>query len=111
MPNPPGRYTDPREKLLRVVDDAQMNPMVSMDWDLWCRSHMEFLREQWPKGSGLAMIGLFEAAAADSRIMDYCQGEAENLTAALKHFSPVCCLLGDEVMHGIAARVKEKAGV
>lgn len=57
------------------------------------------------------MIGLFQAAAADPRVMDYCQNDAAKLTEALKHFAPVCCFLGDEVMAKLTADVKEKAGL
>lgn len=104
-------YTDPKDKLLDAVDRAQANPMVKMDWDMWCERHMHFLKETWPKGAGLAMIALFQTAAADTRVSDYCGGQSAKLEEALKHFAPVCCLLGDDAMDTLTAEVRVKAGL
>ncbi len=45
------------------------------------------------------MIGLFNAACNDPRIVELAHGDANQITAALETVKPVCCYLGDEVMH------------
>lgn len=104
-------YTDPKDKLLDAIDQAQDNLGVRLNWDMWCERHMRFLKTAWPRGAGLAMVALFQAAAADERVSGYCGGETAKLEAALTHFAPVCCFLGDEAMDNLTAEVRVKAGL
>lgn len=72
----------------------------------WCASHharFAALLDLKPLAVGDALL---EAILKDVRVMTYCglnflTGQKANeaqLMAALDHFSPVCCFLGDDVM-------------
>lgn len=104
-------YTNPKDKLLDALDKAQTNPLIKIDWDMWCEPHLHFLKAQWPKGSAIAMLALFQTAAENKEIADYCKGETIKLNEALRHFSPVCCHLGSEVMDELTKKVKKEAGI
>jgi hypothetical protein len=94
-------YNSPIEKIADAI-----NPLVTMDWDMWCEPHLRFLKDKWPKGAGLAMMALFQAGAENEEIAKYCDGDVGKLTQALKHYSPVCCFLGEEVMTKLTNYVK-----
>ena len=98
-----GEYNNPKDKLLDAGDRS--NLQITMTWELWCLPHLEFLRAEWPRGAGAAMLLLFQAAAADERVVASCGGDVAKLTDGLKHFAPVCCFLGDEVVDRIKAEV------
>jgi hypothetical protein len=90
-----------------------MSPKVDLRWEMWCASHLEPLREHWPAGAAAAMMGLFNAAVRDARIIRRCgggvtvKGDVRLLNQALAELSPVCCLLGDEIMHMVIGYAKE----
>lgn len=77
------------------------NPQVQLDWSMWCHKHLHPLKDGWPHGAGLAMVGLFNAAMADDKITNACDGKAENIGKVLKRFSPLCCYLGDAIANDI----------
>jgi hypothetical protein len=83
------------------------NPQVELDWKLWCSKHLEPFREEWPKGSALAMMGLFNAAVNDERIIELANHDTNKLTETLRAYSPVCCTLGDDVMNLVVGYAKE----
>jgi hypothetical protein len=82
------------------------NPGVTLDWDLWCSKHLEPLRAEWPKGAAMAMMGLFNAAVNNERIIKTADADARNLTSALILHAPICCLVGDENMHLVIGYAK-----
>ena len=41
------------------------------------------------------MVGLFNAAARDERIIEATGGDADNLTGVLRIVKPVCCYIED----------------
>lgn len=81
---------------MTMASDAEPNPMVTLDWDvMFCSRHLEPLRAEWPKHAGLAMTGMFNAAAADDRISAECGGDTKELTSVLGRHRPVCCFLAE----------------
>lgn len=90
-----------------------MSPKVELTWQLWCDKHLGPLRAEWPAGAGAAMVGLFNAAVRDERVIRRCgggatvKGDTALLNRALAELSPVCCLLGDEIMHMVIGYAKE----
>lgn len=81
--------------------------MVHLDWDLWCPGHLSPLRSGWPKVAALAMMGLFNAAVRDERVIELAGGDAEELQRVLRSVRPVCCLVGDETMHMVIGYAKQ----
>ena len=82
-------------------------PMTKLSWDLWCSTHLEPFRAEWPKGAALAMLGLFNAAVRDDAIIEAADHDTYKLTDTLDRFKPVCCHLGDEIMHLVVGYAKE----
>lgn len=86
------------------------------DWTLWCPYHLEPMRVMWPRGALLAMLGLFNAAVQDERIVRICGGDpntgqvgdVKNITPALQVIKPVCCFL-DKVNPGMADHIVHNA--
>lgn len=78
-------------------------PRVELDWSLWCGRHLKPYRAQWPKGSAVAMMRLFQAAVAMPAVSDAARGDAANLTAALKRFAPLCCFIPKDKLDAIYA--------
>ncbi len=73
-------------------------PQVTLDWDvMFCARHREPLRAEWPKHAGLAIVGMFNAATADERVVSEAGGDTKELTSVLGRHRPVCCFLGDEI--------------
>lgn len=81
---------------------------MQMDWDLWCPVHLAPLRPKWPQGSAIAMMGLFNAAVQEQRMVDAADGKVENITAIMQIIKPVCCWLNVE-HHGMAEKIIQKA--
>jgi hypothetical protein len=71
---------------------------INLSWDMWCSRHLVPLKEAWPKGAGLAMLGLFNAFAADPRIVTAAHGKVGELPLVINAYKPLCCFVGDEVM-------------
>lgn len=78
-----------------------------LDWNVWCSKHLEPFRAEWPKQAMLAMLGLFNAAVRDERVVERSGGDATRLSEVLTEMAPVCCLLGDEVMHLVVGYAKQ----
>jgi hypothetical protein len=76
-------------------------PQVELGWHLWCGRHLNPYRAQWPKGAGLAMLKLFDAAAKMPAVADWCKGDTNQLTAALNRFAPLCCFVPPGTMDQI----------
>lgn len=77
-------------------------PQVELRWSrLWCPRHLAPYRAQWPKGSAVAMMRLFQAAVKMPAVADASKGDAGNLTAALERFGPLCCFVPARVMREI----------
>ena len=71
---------------------------MNLSWQtMWCDKHLRPLKAKWPKGAPQAMLGLFNAAAANVEIQRRSGGKAENLPLIFNALKPVCCFLGDEI--------------
>lgn len=66
--------------------------------DALCVWHGEPLREEWPKGYEIIVPTLFGFFAELPDIVDYTQGSAERLQAAVAEFGPMCCAVSAEKM-------------
>ena len=79
------------------------NPMVVMpEWEqAWCRKHDIRFRNEWPKGTAFAMLGLFHAAAAEEQIVEAAGHDTVNLTGVFAEYSPLCCLIGDDMTKAV----------
>lgn len=51
----------------------------------------------------MAMLKLFQAAAAMPTVADAAHGDATQLSQALVRFAPVCCFVGSQVLDEIYA--------
>lgn len=71
----------------------------------WCPRHLAPLRAKWPKGAGLAMLGLMNAVLRDERIQQMCRagetGDTARINDVLEEIAPACCFLGDEVASAV----------
>lgn len=74
------------------------SPKVALSWDMWCNRHLQPLKAHWPKGAGLAMLGLFNAAVRDPAVMEASHGHVAELPLVLSSYKPLCCLVGDETV-------------
>lgn len=76
----------------------------------WCGAHLAPYRERWPHGAGRAIMLLFEKSIEHKDIQAACgavdghQADTNLLERVLREFSPLCCLLGDEVVQEIYAQ-------
>ena len=69
-----------------------------------CDRHREPFREDWPRGAALMMSAMLEEAVRNHDILRACgwdgssDGTADSkmLGRAIREFSPICCLIGDE---------------
>lgn len=78
-------------------------PQVELTWDLWCARHLEPYRAGWPRGAALAMVRMFEAAAAMPAVADAAHADAAQLTKALRRFRPLCCFIPRDKLEAIYA--------
>lgn len=85
-------------------------PRITLSWTaVFCARHSEPFRAEWPKGAGLAQLGIFNAATRDERITEACgigpDGKADGmqLNRVLAEFGPLCCFLGDVVTGEVTA--------
>ena len=79
-----------------------------MGWQLWCHKHLSPLQPGWQDSmvpQTLAMLGLFQEAAADPRMREEPGGRAEAIQAVMNRHKPVCCWLPE----GIAEAIVESA--
>lgn len=77
---------------------------VSLDvTKIFCRRHLEPLRDLWPVGVGSAAALIFDAFAADARVLEMAPKDADGLAqvgsmgALVSECSPLCCFLGEEI--------------
>lgn len=89
---------------------VDLTPHVELDFRVhWCRRHLEPFRARWPEGSAVAMVKLFEAAAADGRIIAACPKTAgglaktESLNAVMREHSPLCCFIAPDALAAVYA--------
>jgi hypothetical protein len=83
-------------------------PSVMLDFvDVWCPRHAEPFRAEWPSGVPVAMVEIITVAAAQPAVVQWARGDAHELEAALRRFSPLCCFLTHRQRQAIYA----KAGV
>ncbi len=61
---------------------------------MFCPICMEPLRPAWPKGAGLAAVGMFNAFLEDVRTRSLIAGDVERAPAAMIRVKPVCEWLG-----------------
>jgi len=77
---------------------------------MWCDRHLSPLRETWPAGAALAMLGLFNAACRDDRLQAETGGITEKIPDVLRAHRPVCCWLESGIgALGVAERVIQLA--
>ena len=74
---------------------------VALGMWMWCPRHLQPYRAAWPQGFAVAMIALFGAAASMQAVIDYCQGDAGQLTQALQRFAPACCFIPRETLQAV----------
>lgn len=78
--------------------------MIVLDWQvMWCPRHLEPFRAEWPKGAGVAMLALTRRAMAMPAIVDAAGGDADNVSAALRRFAPICCFLPRDDLEAVYA--------
>jgi hypothetical protein len=69
----------------------------------WCRRHLAPFFGQWPEGVGLAMVALFQAAAAMPAVQEYAGHDVARMQEALDRFSPLCCFVDKETLTAVYA--------
>jgi hypothetical protein len=82
-------------------------PQITLDWNIWCSNHLAPFKAEWPKQAMFAMLGLFNAAVRDERVIERIGGDANRINEVLLELSPVCCMLGDETMHLVVGYAKD----
>lgn len=77
-------------------------PRVNLEFSyMWCSTHLEPFRAEWPKGAAIAMMNLFTASAADERITAAADGITDRLEPVLREHGPMCCFLPAEVTRAV----------
>lgn len=82
---------------------------VVLSWDLWCGRHLVPYRARWPEGTAVAMIRLFEAALKMDAVIAWTGGDADQITAALQRFRPLCCFIPNKALQAIYAETVPSA--
>ena|ERR1700738_2583116 len=82
-----------------------MNPQVTLDFGvMFCPHHLEPFRAEWPRFSTFALLGMFNAAVRDERIIKESGGDTKELTSIFGRHRPICCYL-NETHPGVAEEV------
>jgi hypothetical protein len=71
---------------------------VQLGWHLWCGRHLRPYKAGWPKGAGIAMLRLFDAAVKMPAIVAESGGDITRLTGALDRFAPLCCFVSRQAL-------------
>lgn len=75
---------------------------VTLDFQkAWCADHLLPFKKNWPAGSAMAMVMLFQAFAADERTIEMAGGDANRLDALVLECSPLCCFISPEALDKI----------
>lgn len=75
---------------------------MNLDWNtMFCDKHLRPLKKNWPKGAGQAMLGIFNAAVNDERIIARNGTKVENLPLIFHSIKPVCCFLPESVVKAV----------
>lgn len=89
---------------------AADRPKVNLQWQRqWCPTHREPFRANWPEGTAIAMLRLFEAAVEDPRMVEQTGGKAANLHAVMGEFAPLCCWIEPGALSAIYAEAGVEA--
>jgi hypothetical protein len=92
-------------------------PILRFERD-WCERHLEPFRYEWPKGSGVAMVLLFQAFCEDERVQRMAgyqpelgiKADSERLPALIAECSPLCCFVGETVIREVIEQGLEGKG-
>jgi hypothetical protein len=88
-------------KAEQIMEKVAQLPQLNMGMEHWCSRHLEPFRATWPAGMGMAMIGLLNATVRDERIQARTGGKVENLQRAFDEVKPLCCFVGDPIVHEV----------
>jgi hypothetical protein len=80
-----------------VADVTLRDLIVEPAW-FWCDVHLAPYEATWPAGYMLATSWLLRKAMEREDIQHAAGGKVERLQAVLREYSPICCLLGDDLV-------------
>lgn len=82
------------QKVISIINDPKKGPPVVLDFEImFCQGHIKPFVENWPGYSTLALLGMFNAAVADERLVDECNKDIKELESVMGCHRPVCCYL------------------